>query len=155
MARARATEAPRSALPSAKRGDGRRGGKGQRKLFALRIPAAEERLQELLRPYIAEETDADLAYRIWQRGLKVALAEYAGLGMELPREESEELVAARVAQLFLLCLPLLRRTGKLELLGLEAAGPVERPAWQVAAEDPEIDASSPDAITGLGGSEFL
>jgi hypothetical protein len=66
-----------------------------------------------------------------------------------------ELAASGEAQLFLLCLPLLRRTGKLELLGLEAAGSIERPAWGVTAEGPEIDASSPDVITGLGGSEFL
>lgn len=155
MARARSTNTPRSTPGSAERGNGRRASKGQRRLFALRIPIAEEQLQERLRPYIGEETDADLAYRIWQRGLKVALAEYAGLGMELPPEESEDLVAARAAQLFLLCLPLLRRTGKLGLLGLEAASSLERPPGQIVAEEPEIDVTSPDAITGLGGSEFL
>lgn len=155
MPKAQSAVAGGAVSPVTGRAASRRTGKGQRRLFALRVPAAEEQLQELLRPYIAEETDADLAYRIWQRGLKVALAEYAGLGMPLPSEESEELVAARVAQLFLLCLPLLRRTGKLGLLGLETAGLVEQQAWPAAPDEPEIDRSSPDAISGLGGSEFL
>lgn len=155
MPRSQSTGARPDAPGGPVRSDGRRGGKGQRRLFALRVPAAEEQLQELLRPYIGEETDADLAYRVWQRGLKVALAEYAGLGMELPREESEDLVATRVAQLFLLCLPLLRRTGKLELLGLQVEGLAERPALSPEFEEPEIDAAGSDAISGLGGSEFL
>lgn len=155
MARVQPNNGAPSTAQSTSHGVSKRTSKGQRRLFALRVPPAEEQLQELLRPYLAEETAADLAYRVWQRGLRVALAEFAGLGMKLPPEESEELVAARVAQLFLLCLPLLRRTGKLGLLGLETTGLIEQTASQVALDEPEIDLSSSDAISGLGGSEFL
>lgn len=155
MARPRVAAAPHAPPDDEAQGESRRTGKGRRRLFALRVPVAEERVQALLRPYIAEETDADLAYRIWQRGLRVALAEYAGLGMTLPPEEREELVAARVAQLFLLCLPLLRRTGTLALLGLEPAGVAAQRDGPAAPAEPEIDTDSTAAISGLGGSEFL
>ncbi|HMQ32315.1 MAG TPA: hypothetical protein PKD53_16405, partial [Chloroflexaceae bacterium] len=102
----------------------------------------------------------ELAYRLWRRGLELALAEVVSLGAALPAGMSEELVARLVAQRLLLSLPLLRRTGTLALLGIDTAPP--RPVVPstgsetvAAAAADVIDATASDAITGLGGSDFL
>ncbi len=94
---------------------------GQRRLIAgLRIPSQDEALLDLVRPLFPEvDSEGELAYRLWRRGLELTLAELAGLGVALPPALSEETVATLVAQRLLLCLPLLRHTRKVALLGIE------------------------------------
>jgi len=135
---------------------------GTRRLIAgLRITARDEALLDVVRPFLPEADSASAcAYRLWRRGLEVTLAEVAGLGVALPPGTTEELVARLVAQRLQLCLPLLRRTGTLALLGIAAtyraadAQPEVAPAPTVLLVEP-IDPSAADAISGLGGGDFL
>ena len=114
-----------------------------------------------MRPYLAEVgSEGELADRLWRRGLEVTLAEVAGLGEALPTGTSEDLIASLVAQRLLLCVPLLRRTGKLALLGLELPR-ATIPASAIVPDVPpgaateSIDESAAGAIAGLGGNDFL
>ena len=136
---------------------------GARRLLAgLRITPQEEALLNAVRPYLPEaDSESELAYRLWRRGLELTLAEVASVGADLPPHTSEELLAGLAAQRLLLCMPLLRRAGKLAALGIEV------PPREAALRPPEvvqllplsppelIDASASDAISGLGGSDFL
>jgi hypothetical protein len=117
----------------------------------------DERLLALVAPFFPEVDSAgDLAYRLWRRGLELTLAEVVGLGATLPPEVTEELIANLVAQRLALCVPLLRRTGGLPRLRLEAPL-VERALTQpVTPATPDtIDSGAADAITSLGGNNFL
>lgn len=142
-----------------KRATGQRS--GQRRLIAgLRVSELDERLLALVAPFFPEVDSAgDLAYRLWRRGLELTLAEAAGLGVTLAPDVSEELIAGLVAQRLALCVPLMRRTGTLALLGIDAAPfqlvvpSTNREVVATAAD--AIDATASDAITGLGGSDFL
>ena len=130
-------------------------------IAGLRVTAEDELLLAVVRPFVADaSSEGELAYRLWRRGLELALAEVVSLGAALPAGMSEELVARLVAQRLLLSLPLLRRTGTLALLGIDTAPP--RPVVPstgsetvAAAAADVIDATASDAITGLGGSDFL
>jgi hypothetical protein len=141
----------------------RQGGRGEaRRLIAgLRITRQDEALLDVVRPLFPEaDSEGELAYRLWRRGLELTLAEGAGLGATLPAHSSEELIASLVVQRLLLCMPLLRRTQKLALLGLEETSSLVRsvgaPAVPLTVTDTEtIDASASDAIADLGGSNFL
>ncbi|NTU77920.1 MAG: hypothetical protein HGA45_00715 [Chloroflexales bacterium] len=135
---------------------------GARRLIAgLRITRHDESLLAVVRPYLTDAgSESELAYRLWRRGLEITLAEVAGLGAELPPGTTEHLIASLVAQRLLLCMPLLRRTGRLALLGVETAAPIastvampETPAPLPGTE--VIDESASIAIAGLGGSDFL
>lgn len=131
---------------------------GVRRLIAgLRVTQQDEALLAVVRPYLADAgSEGDVAYRLWRRGLDVTLAEVVGLGAALPLGTTEELIAGLVAQRLLLCVPLLRRTGKLMLLGIEAPAlaVASIPAMQVSFGD-HIDNTASDAIAGLGASDFL
>ncbi len=115
---------------------------------------------EVVRAYLPEATsEGEVAYRLWRRGLELTLAEFVSLGAPPPPGESERLLANLVARRLLLCLPLLRRTGTLSLLGLEtpyptavtvAGGPPSEPSLTAA-----IDTRATNAFTALGGSDFL
>jgi hypothetical protein len=131
---------------------------GTRRLIAgLRVTAEDEELLEIVRPYLpGADSAGELAYRLWRRGLESMLAELAALGVRLPPALSEDTLATMTAQRLLLCLPLLRRSGKLALLGLEAQvsitpAPLSAP---VIAGD-EIATAAAEAIMGLGGDAFL
>jgi len=105
-------------------------------------------------------SEGELAYRLWRRGLELTVAGLAGLGATLPPDTSEELIANLVAQRLLLCLPLLRRTGTLGLLGIEPAPHHGVPAAHQTTrgsspKEAAIDAGASDAIVGSGGSDFL
>ena len=130
---------------------------GRRRLIAaLRVPPDDERLLAMVRPYLPEADSAgELAYRLWRRGLELTLAELAGLGAMLPAELSEEQLATLSAQRVVSLLPLLRRTGKLALLGLEQAAQERQPAIGAPTADTAIDASATAAISSLGGGDFL
>lgn len=130
-------------------------------IAGLRVTAEDELLLAVVRPFVADaSSEGELAYRLWRRGLELTLAEVVGLGAELPAGMSEELVARLVAQRLLLSLPLLRRTGTLDLLGIDTAPPrsvapsSDGEAITAAFADP-IDVTASDAISGLGGSDFL
>lgn len=130
-------------------------------IAGLRVTAEDELLLAVVRPFVADaSSEGELAYRLWRRGLELTLAEVVGLGAALPAGMSEELVARLVAQRLLLSLPLLRRTNTLALLGIDTAPPrsvapsADSETVAAAAAD-VIDATASDAITGLGGSEFL
>jgi hypothetical protein len=118
-------------------------------------------LLAVVRPYMTDlSSEGELAYQLWRRGLELALAEVVSIGAHLPPDTSEPFIAGLVAQRLLLSLPLLRRTGTLALLGLEAPAPtVVMTTTDISpTEHPiteAIDASASDAITGLGGSDFL
>jgi hypothetical protein len=129
---------------------------GPRRLIAgLRVTQADLALIAVIRPYLADaDSEGELAYRLWRRGLEVTLAELAGLGVTLPNTLPENHLATRVAQRLLLVMPLLRRTGKLALLGLDA--PTSRPAPLISEpEGDQIDESAAGIIVGLGGDAFL
>lgn len=133
--------------------------RGARRLIAgLRITREEEALLAVVRPFLpGADSAGEVAYRLWRRGLEVTLAEAVSLGATLPAGGSEQLVAGLVAQRLLLCMPLLRRTGMLALLGVEASSgeQMSRPAATTAASDEAIDSGAATAITSLGGSDFL
>jgi hypothetical protein len=129
---------------------------GPRRLIAgLRVTQADLALIAVVRPYLADvDSEGELAYRLWRRGLEVTLAELAGLGVAVPNTLPEDHLATLAAQRLLLVIPLLRRTGKLILLGLDA--PISRPAPRIAEpEGDQIDASAAGIIVGLGGDAFL
>lgn len=131
--------------------------RGRRLIAGLRVTAHDEALLAVVRPYLVDVgSEGDVAYRLWRRGLEITLAEVAGLGAQLPPGLSVDFIASLVAQRLLLCVPLLRRTGKLELLGIEAsplaAAGMAAPA--APAAEP-IDVGAADAIAGLGGNNFL
>lgn len=130
---------------------------GRRRLIAaLRVPPDDERLLAMVQPYLPEADSAgELAYRLWRRGLELTLAELAGLGAVLPAGLSEEQLATLSAQRVVLLLPLLRRTGKLALLGLEQAAQQQLPAIATPTADTAIDASAAAAVSNLGGGDFL
>lgn len=140
---------------------GARQGGARRLIAGLRVTRQDEALLAIVRPYIADAgSEGEVAYRLWRRGLEVTLAEVAGLGAVLPTGTTEDLIASLVAQRLLLCAPLLRRTGKLTLLGVETEALIassvvmtETPAPLPGTE--VIDASASSAIAGLGGSDFL
>jgi hypothetical protein len=121
----------------------------------------DEELLAVVRPYLAEADSAgEVAYRLWRRGLEVTLAEVSGVGAPLPPEMTEQRLASLVAQRLLLCLPLLRRTGILGLLELDAAprAPqvIPEPQGLIGGVPVEtIDTGASDAIAALGGNDFL
>lgn len=133
--------------------------RSRRRLIAgLRVSDQDVQLLALVAPFFPEADSAgDLAYRLWRRGLELALAEAVGLGAALPPGMTEGQIANLVAQRLALCLPLLRRTGRLALLGVEApSGELPSiPPAAAASADQAIDSSAADAITSLGGSDFL
>lgn len=130
---------------------------GRRRLIAaLRVPPDDERLLAAVQPYLPEADSAgELAYRLWRRGLELTLAELAGLGAVLPTGLSEEQLATLSAQRVVSLLPLLRRTGKLVLLGLEQVAQEQLPAIAAPSADTAIDASAAAAVSNLGGGDFL
>ncbi len=140
---------------------GARHGGARRLIAGLRVTQQDEALLAIVRPYLADAgSEGEVTYRLWRRGLELTLAEVAGLGTELPPGTTEHLIAGLVAQRLLLCMPLLRRTGKLVLLGVETASPIvssvvmtETPAPLSGTE--VIDESAANAIAGLGGTDFL
>lgn len=130
---------------------------GRRRLIAaLRVPPDDERLLAMIQPYLPEADSAgELAYRLWRRGLELTLAELAGLGAALPTGLSEEQLATLSAQRVVALLPLLRRTGKLALLGLEQPVQEQLSAIATPTADTAIDASASAAISSLGAADFL
>lgn len=142
-----------------KHGTGRDAG-ARRLIAGLRVTPQDEALLAVVRPYLADVgSEGELAYRLWRRGLDVTLAEVVGLGATLTSAMTEELLAGLVAQRLMLSLPLLRRTGTLALLGLEApplvAPPTIAPLLAPAIGAEAIDAGATKVIRGLGGSDFL
>lgn len=86
----------------------------------LRVTARDDELMALVRPYLINVTnESELAYQLVREGLLMRLALLAALGGDLNDLIAEEVVAAHAAQHLLLCLPLLRRTGKLATLEME------------------------------------
>jgi hypothetical protein len=138
-----------------------RAGKTRRLIAGLRISPQDEALLDAVRPFFPEaETEGELAYRLWRRGLDVTLAEIVGVGALLPPGVSEEGVARLAVQRLLLCLPLFRRTNLLALLGLELArqtSPLDMEAKPASIRDLEepVDERAAAAIMSLGGSDFL
>jgi hypothetical protein len=135
---------------------------GARRLIAgLRITKQDEALLDGVRPLLPEAaSEGELAYRLWRRGLEVTLAEAVSLGVAPPPGITEAELSSLVIQRLLLSVPLLRRTGKLALLGIEASGsPRETslmgtPRVAGTATD-EIDEAAATAVVDLGGSAFL
>lgn len=141
-------------------GDTRSGG-ARRLIAGLRVARQDEALLAVVRPYLVDAgSEGEVAYRLWRRGLELTLAEVVGLGATLPPGTTEELIANLIAQRLLLCMPLLRRTGRLALLGVEAATLITSSV--VLAEKPTplpgtegIDESATNAIASLGATDFL
>jgi hypothetical protein len=136
-------------------------GAGPRRLIAgLRITPHDAELLAVVRPLFPEaDSEAELAYRLWRRGLESSLAEAAALGMALPRDISADHIAHLIAQRLLLAAPLLRRTGTFALLGLEtnptSAQPVPASPPPAPPEPEAIDGTAAEAVSGLGGGDFL
>jgi hypothetical protein len=133
------------------------GGSGSRRLIAgLRITPQDEALLAVVRPYLAEAgSEGALAYRLWRRGLELTLAEVASLGAPLPRVASDEILASSVMQQLLVCMPLLRRTGKLALLGLASSPLVSPSAMSDTASTSDQDEGASAAVAQFGGSDFF
>lgn len=151
---------PRDQTQGRNRSDDAHGGKARRLIAGLRITSQDEAFLAVVRPFFPEAaSESELAYRLWRRGLELALAEVASIGAALPPGTTEEALASLVAQRLLLTLPLLRRTGRLAMLELEASPLTVRKPAPVARPNPQaaeaIDVSASDAISGLGGSDFL
>jgi hypothetical protein len=129
---------------------------GQRRLIAgLRVTRQDEALLAAVRPLFPDADSAgDLAYRLWRRGLELTLAELASLGVTLSPALSEDLLATLAAQRLLLYLPLLRRTGKLALLGIESALVLAMPT-SPPYSPADIDTAAAVTIAGMGGGDFL
>lgn len=134
---------------------------GRRLIAGLRITQLDEDVLAIVRPYLTDvSSEGDAAYRLWRRGLEVTLAEVIGVGASLPPEMTEQRLASLVAQRLLLCLPLLRRTGVLALLELEA-GPrasevtPKLPGLVGGVSTDSIDTGAANAIAALGGTDFL
>jgi hypothetical protein len=146
-------------MPTERGGNGRGG--ARRLLAGLRVSAQDEALLELVRPFLADAaSEGELAYRLWRRGLEVILAEVVGLGAALPSEMTEDRLAGLVSQRLLLCLPLLRRTGKLEYLGLEtttqeSSARISVGEAAVSVDEAVIDQGAAEVIAGLGAADFL
>ena len=148
--RAAGAEESPAAKPG-RRGAATRGGV-RTLIAALRVTNADLQLVAAVQPYIgAEHSASELAYRIWQRGLETVVAEVATVGGALPHGLDETLVATRAAQRLVAVLPLLQRTGKIQLLRLL----IEVSAPHSAVPTEEIDASATSTIAELGGNEFL
>ncbi|NTU85624.1 MAG: hypothetical protein HGA45_40865 [Chloroflexales bacterium] len=149
--------------------DGARVGGARRLIAGLRVAPQDEALLAVVRPYLADTgSEGELAYRLWRRGLELTLAEVVGLGATLPSGTTEEIIASMVAQRLLLCMPLLRRTGTLARLGIEVSppgaprgmtlvplAPLFSPATIGQSASEAIDLSAAEAISSLGGSDFL
>jgi len=135
----------------------RRPGEPRRLIAGLRVSHVDEQLLALIAPFYPEADSAgDLAYRLWRRGLELALAELVSVGAPLPAGITEDQLATLVAQRVTGCLPLLRRTGKLALLQLEVPAPQQEPERStLVVSTPEIDASAAVTVVGLGGADFL
>jgi hypothetical protein len=139
---------------------GKRHGGPRRLIAGLRVTRQDEILLDVVRPLFPEaDSEGELAYRLWHRGLECSLAEAAALGIALPPDISANRIAYLVAQRLLLAVPLLRRTGTLALLGLEALPTSEQPLLTsppTASLDPDaIDGTAAEAVSGLGGGDFL
>lgn len=147
--------------PSRDRSGNARDGGARRLIAGLRITRQDEALLDVVRPLLPEAaSEGELAYRLWRRGLEVTAAEAVSLGVVLPAGITEELLASLVAQRLLLSVPLLRRTGKLALLGMETSTPRQEVSLADASVTTDADTSSIDgavatAIIELGGSDFL
>lgn len=112
----------------------------------LRVTERDEALLALLRPYMAGVTnESEQAYTLVREGLLMRLAALAALGAHPPDAPDEEILATHAAQQLLLILPLLRRTGKLSLLGIDVSTP------QLGAErgEPEDDGHAQIGIDDL------
>jgi hypothetical protein len=109
-----------------------------------------------VRPLFPEaDTEGELAYRLWRRGLKLSLAEAAGLSVAVLPGITDERLATLVAQRLLLCRPLLQRTGKLALVSRDVPVPDATSYLTWPALTPEhIDNKAAEAIVGLGGNHF-
>lgn len=131
--------------------------RGARRLIAgLRITGQDEELLSLVRPFFPDaDSEGDLAYRLWRRGLEITLAELVSVGVALPAGVAEDYIATLVAQRIALCLPLLQRSGRLALLGLDSALPPAIPLRLSSDEPADIDAAAAVTIVSLGGSDFL
>ncbi len=134
-----------------------RGGGGPRRLIAgLRVTPRDETLLDVVRPLFPEvDSEGELAHRLWRRGLELTLAEVAGLGVTMPPGTTDEQLATLVAQRLLLCLPLLQRTGKVALLGIESAPPVLAMPTSPPDGLADIDTAAARTIAGMGGGDFL
>lgn len=132
---------------------------GKRQLIAgLRVTAADLELLGVVRPFMAEcDTESDLAYRLWRRGLEITLAELVGSGAALPDGGMDQRqLAVVVGQRLQLCLPLLERAGLLSTLRASQQVTDEHVAL-VVGEQEEIEVA-PEAegfITAMGGDTFL
>lgn len=139
---------------------GKRRGGSRRLIAGLRVTRQDEVLLNLVRPLFPEaDSEGELAYRLWRRGLECSLAEAAALGIALPPEISANHIAHLVAQRLLLAVPLLRRTGTLALLGLETLPTSEQPSFTspppISLDPAAIDETAAEAVSGLGGGDFL
>jgi hypothetical protein len=124
-----------------------------------RLPLApgetKEALLDVVRLLFPEaDSEGELAYRLWRRGLELTLAEVAGLGVTMPPGTTEEQLAALVAQRLLLSVPLLKRIGMLPLLGLEPP-PIPATLRPPSGESADIDTAVAATIAGMGGGDFL
>lgn len=85
----------------------------------LRVTERDEALLAALRPFMSGiNSDSEQVYTLVREGMIMRLAALAALGVSLS-EDDEDLLAVYAAQQLLLIVPLLRRTGKLALLGME------------------------------------
>jgi hypothetical protein len=141
-------------------GEGR-DSRARRLIAGLRVTRQDEALLAVVRPFFANTaSEGEMAYQLWRYGLELTLAEAASLGVHLPSSTTELVLARLVARRLLLALPLLRRTGTLTVLGLDAAPPDPDVPRNVPVSVPPgshdtIDERASEAVASLGGSDFL
>jgi hypothetical protein len=126
-------------------------------LWFRATPKEVERAQAVAARYPAARTQSDLNVQLWLRGLLLAEAQAVAAGAPLPRGMREEVLATAIAQELLAVLPLLRRTGRLALLGLELelSVPMAAAALAVSMDTGEVDAAAAADVADMGGDDFL
>ena len=129
----------------------------------LRVTDRDDELMALVRPYLVSVTnESELSYQLVREGLLMRLAILAALGGDLGDAIAEDVVSTHAAQHLLLCLPLLRRTGKLALLGMElpqittvvpeaALSPSDLPHARELLDPDDLDEQSGRDVEGLSG----
>jgi hypothetical protein len=131
---------------------------GPRRLIAgLRVSERDLVLLAVVRPFCDGDSEAEIAHRIWRRGLEVTLAELVSAGVELPpgvlTEQQLAIVIHRHVQL---CAPLLERAGLVVRSLMDEPQPMRDATLRVAViEETAVDPLAGEAIERLGGTEFL
>lgn len=145
----------------ARRREATQRGSSRDQIANLRVTLEERAQKNLVRVLYPEaDSEAELAYRIWRRGLQVDLARLASMGEALPPGMTERHLAMLVTQDLLACVPLLNRAGTLQHI-VDMLTPHAEPPTAVLADALDddapgaIDPSASESVAAFGADDFL